>query len=299
MLSSLTMRIRLLVGAIVPAAALGAATYLLRSGTPDHAGLATALAGAGVVASLGLAGSAARTIAGLRREVEAEKRTIDAVVIVARRMRGLADQQVQHLAGPEAGADILDRLVKVDQLAHRMRRNAESVLRVALGREAVATAAGPGPATISPPPAPSAPTESGSRPPEPPSFVGPPFARAPAVREPDWPGLAPAWWASALDAAVDTTAAVLDLPAGEVPAAEPATAEPPPAALDGPPPPAPEPPPSIRPTPLVRPIRFASSSSPTLGGASPAPSAEAKEDEYRRRLERATAAGLVRRVPKT
>ena len=63
---------------------------------------------------------------------------------------------------------------------------------------------------------------------------------------------------------------------------------------------APEPPSPVRPTPSVRPARFAASSSRSLAGPSPtvAPSAEAKEDEYRRHLERATAAGLVRRVPR-
>ena len=63
----------------------------------------------------------------------------------------------------------------------------------------------------------------------------------------------------------------------------------------------PEPPASIRPMPAVRPARFASSSRPLAGAAPPGPeplSPEAKEDEFRRHLERATAAGLVRRVPK-
>ncbi|MGI8683679.1 MAG: ATP-binding protein [Acidimicrobiales bacterium] len=66
--------------------------------------------------------------------------------------------------------------------------------------------------------------------------------------------------------------------------------------------PASETPPSIRPTPTVRPARFAASASRPLAAAAPqratVPSVEAKEDEYRRHLERATAAGLVRRVPK-
>ena len=52
----------------------------------------------------------------------------------------------------------------------------------------------------------------------------------------------------------------------------------------------------------VRPARFAAGPSRPVAGADPArataPSAEAKEDEYRRHLERATAAGLVRRVSK-
>ncbi len=66
--------------------------------------------------------------------------------------------------------------------------------------------------------------------------------------------------------------------------------------------PAPGPPTSIRPTPSVRPARFAATPSRSLAGAAPQratePSVEAKEDEYRRHLERATAAGLVRRIPK-
>lgn len=65
---------------------------------------------------------------------------------------------------------------------------------------------------------------------------------------------------------------------------------------------APEPPSPVRPTPAVRPARFAASSSrplaDTAAARAVAPSAEAKEDEYRRHLERATAAGLVRRVPR-
>lgn len=74
-----------------------------------------------------------------------------------------------------------------------------------------------------------------------------------------------------------------------------------PAASASAPPPSAEPPVSIRPTPSVRPARFAAGPSRSLAGPAPrtaVPSVEAKEDEYRRHLERATAAGLVRRVPK-
>ena len=52
---------------------------------------------------------------------------------------------------------------------------------------------------------------------------------------------------------------------------------------------------------MVRPARFAAASSRALAGDAPAREAapvDSKEDEYRRHLERATPAGLVRRVPK-
>ena len=67
-------------------------------------------------------------------------------------------------------------------------------------------------------------------------------------------------------------------------------------------PPAPEPAEAPRPTPLVRPARFSAAPSRALAGdmpsRTPLPATDSKEDEYRRHLERATAAGLVRRVPK-
>ncbi|HET7489749.1 MAG TPA: ATP-binding protein [Acidimicrobiales bacterium] len=59
--------------------------------------------------------------------------------------------------------------------------------------------------------------------------------------------------------------------------------------------------PGPRPVPTVRPARFAAASSRPLAGDVPAPepvAANPKEEEFRRHLERATAAGLVRRVPK-
>ena len=123
---------------------------------------------------------------------------------------------------------------------------------------------------------------------------------APSVR-PEWPGSqsplptqAPAAPAAAAGEQLPTWA----------PAAEPPV---PPAAEPYQPAAAPEPDAEFespgRPSgPAVRPARFAASPSRSLAGAAPPratiPSAEAKEDEYRRHLERATAAGLVRRVPK-
>jgi len=118
--------------------------------------------------------------------------------------------------------------------------------------------------------------------------------RSPSVAaEPAWPSAV----AEEPDALATEPPAVVAGP----PVLEPVVVTPPP-----PPVPqaarAPEPPQSIRPTPSVRPARFAASASRPLSGVAPqrttVPSAEAKEDEYRRHLERATAAGLVRRVPK-
>lgn len=114
--------------------------------------------------------------------------------------------------------------------------------------------------------------------------------------EPAWePAWEPALPPSAAPAA-DPVQSEWPVPAEErptlpQPASAPAASVPPPG----------EPPDSIRPTPAVRPARFAASSSRSLAGVAPlgvVPSLEAKEDEYRRHLERATAAGLVRRVPK-
>ena len=95
-------------------------------------------------------------------------------------------------------------------------------------------------------------------------------------------------------------------PAATEPVMPPAAAAPqPPAAVESPRPadgPVAEPVEAPRPTPMVRPARFSAAPSKTLAGdmpsRTPLPAADSKEDEYRRHLERATAAGLVRRVPK-
>ncbi|HEX2700696.1 MAG TPA: ATP-binding protein [Acidimicrobiales bacterium] len=120
------------------------------------------------------------------------------------------------------------------------------------------------------------------------------------VRTRSTPAPDPAVTAAAPDPAVAAATPAVAPPAARREPLAPGT-PPPPAAPDGPAPSAAEPPAAIRPTPAVRPARFAAASSRPLAGAAPpvppAP-ADAKEDEYRRHLERATAAGLVRRVPK-
>lgn len=124
--------------------------------------------------------------------------------------------------------------------------------------------------------------------------------------EPEWPAADLAWPTMAgadspADASGDDAWSTPDAAAPTVPApvaAAPAPPAEPPVSIR-PTPPA-EPPVSIRPAPPVRPARFAAAPSRSLAGAAPRsadPSAGAKEDEYRRHLERATAAGLVRRVP--
>ncbi|MGH9178204.1 MAG: sensor histidine kinase, partial [Acidimicrobiales bacterium] len=69
----------------------------------------------------------------LNRSV-ADKGTFEVFVNLARRMQGLVDHQIEFLDGLEASEqdpDTLDNLFKLDQLATRVRRNAESLLAMA------------------------------------------------------------------------------------------------------------------------------------------------------------------------
>lgn len=203
MLSGMTIRTRLLVVAVIPAAVLALTVVLLRGSAPAGAGLiATGLALAGVAATVVVAlvvarsitaplhrlgeaaerashlqtmvealrrssgndralalapvglpaggeigtmaaafddfqGAAARLAVGqadLLNKTVAEKGTIEVFVNLARRMQGLVDHQIEFLDGLEAeeqDPDTLENLFRLDQMATRVRRNAESLLTLA------------------------------------------------------------------------------------------------------------------------------------------------------------------------
>ncbi|HET9444045.1 MAG TPA: ATP-binding protein, partial [Acidimicrobiales bacterium] len=82
----------------------------------------------------GAAAKLAVSHAGMLNRSVAEKGTAEVFVNLARRMQSLVDHQIEFLDSLEAGEedpDSLDDLFRLDQLATRVRRNAESLLSLA------------------------------------------------------------------------------------------------------------------------------------------------------------------------
>lgn len=82
----------------------------------------------------GAAAKLAVSQAALLNKGVADKGTFEVFVNLARRMQGLVDHQIEFLDTLEAGEqdpDALENLFKLDQLATRVRRNAESLLTLA------------------------------------------------------------------------------------------------------------------------------------------------------------------------